>query len=720
MAHLMKLNVKQILFVACIIGAAFVALWRGAGVQTNLTSLAYSENDSGWNIDGAINKLSGTINIVIGAPDIDVAYSRTDEIVKTIDKFPSLQVIDSNIAPNKIISEFALHRAGLVDEKSRKLLAGGDFDTITKNAVMRASYSMAPTMLPLGQDPFLLFTDYITGLIQSTQNWSNYNGHLWQERDNINYFMININTGNTDTLLDEIYELHQEIADNNSDNVKIYMGGTPVHTAIMTHKSKIEIGFLSGLAIAMTIFITYALFRRTRALVPVFTSLATGFIAGAAAVFLIFPMPHILVFVFGTSLIGIGIDYSFHFIASANSPDKENVKKNIWRSFLTTCLCFVPLMFSSLDLLQQISVFTIAGITAIYLGLSLFPVKTIDKKIKHTNFIRPVATKYRKFIIAGLIGIVVITLPFMHLKNDVTAMYRPGTDLRTSEQIIGNLNGADATNIVLVRGDDIQSVLGTEESIRDSGTDIFGISSIIPSVARQKSNAEMVQNLYKTQAQKIKYELGLKSIPTFTDTPEFDVQTIENPTIKAMIQKFIFDDGNHIYSIARSNQIPEHINALVIKPSDFINGQMSKLGAETYTMLGLCAVVMAIILGIIYRRRMPMYILPPLLGGILALCVITWFGAPITFFHLISLFIIIGIGIDYTIFHLDPKGASELKPVLFSFLTSFIGFGLLAFTSFFLIAAMGITLGLGIGLCYLISFLLFRETGGKSKRSPVK
>lgn len=716
----MKLNVKQILFVACIIGAAFVVLWRGAGIQTNLTSLAYSENDSGWNIDGAINKLSNTINIVIGAPDIDVAYARTNEIMKSIDTFPSLHVIDSNIAPNEIISEFALHGAGLIDEKSRKLLKDGNFDAITQNAVARASYSMAPTMLPLAQDPFLLFTDYVTGMLRGAQNWSNYGGRLWQERDGINYFMININTENTDTMLDEIYQLSKDVSDYNSGDVTIYMGGAPVHTSIMTHKSKIEIGFLSALAIAMTIFITYALFRRFLALIPVFTSLTTGFIAGAAAVFLVFPMPHILVFVFGTSLIGIGIDYSFHFIASTNSPDKENTRKNIWRSFLTTCLCFVPLMFSSLGLLRQISVFTITGISAIYIGLRLFPLKPMNQEIKNTNFIRPFAKKYRKIIVAFLIGLVIVTLPFMHIKNDITAMYKPNAALAKSEQVIGDLNGAQKSNIVLVRGDDIQSVLKTEESIRDSGIDIFGISSIIPSIDRQKSNATLVQELYKNDAKKIKSELGLKNVPTFADTSELDISTIENPTIKAMIKKFIFDDGNKIYSIATSNQIPKHPNAMAINPSDFINGQMLSLGLETYTMLGLCAIAMAIILGIIYRRRMPMYILPPILGGTLALCFITWLGAPITFFHLISLFIVIGIGIDYTIFHLDYKNTSELKPVLFSFLTSFIGFGLLAFTSFFLIAAMGITLGLGIGLCYLISFLLFRKTGDKDNRALVK
>ena len=78
-------------------------------------------------------------------------------------------------------------------------------------------------------------------------------------------------------------------------------------------------------------------------------------------------------------------------------------------------------------------------------------------------------------------------------------------------------------------------------------------------------------------------------------------------------------------------------------------------------------------------------------------------------FHMLSFFIVIGLGLDYTIFNINTTSDEEMRPVMFSFLTSFVGFGLLAFTSFFLIKSMGITLGLGLALSYLISLFLFRS-----------
>jgi predicted exporter len=92
-----------------------------------------------------------------------------------------------------------------------------------------------------------------------------------------------------------------------------------------------------------------------------------------------------------------------------------------------------------------------------------------------------------------------------------------------------------------------------------------------------------------------------------------------------------------------------------------------------------------------------------------SVAVLTILGMPITFFHLLGLFIVIGLGMDYAIFHINMKKNAELRPVFYSFLTSFIGFGLLAFTSFFLIAAMGMILAIGIAVSYVVSLYLFRN-----------
>ena len=134
---------------------------------------------------------------------------------------------------------------------------------------------------------------------------------------------------------------------------------------------------------------------------------------------------------------------------------------------------------------------------------------------------------------------------------------------------------------------------------------------------------------------------------------------------------------------------------------------MEKYSNETYNLLIVCGVGLLIVLLILYRKRALLYIVPPLLGAMVSVGLLTCFGMPITFFHLLGLFIVIGLGLDYAIFHINTKSGAELRPVFYSCITSVIGFGLLAFTSFFLIAAMGITLAIGITVSYLVSLYLF-------------
>ena len=136
---------------------------------------------------------------------------------------------------------------------------------------------------------------------------------------------------------------------------------------------------------------------------------------------------------------------------------------------------------------------------------------------------------------------------------------------------------------------------------------------------------------------------------------------------------------------------------------------MESYSHESYRLLTICAVALVLLLMVMYGKKAFVYLTPSILAVGLTAATLTWFNQPITFFHLLSLFIVIGLTLDYSIFHINAVDKHEIKPVLFSFLTSLVGFGILGFASFFLIHSMGITLGLGLTFGYLISLFLFRR-----------
>ena len=713
----MKLRVKRIIFAAIIlIGVVITGLVRWPiRFQTDLTSLLNLETAENWPVQDITNRFSGVINIVVQSEnraDGEIAAYKIRDIV-TSDAFLKLDIWVNDLSPRAAVATIGKYHNGMIGMRDRALLMEQRYGDITANARMRVETSMMPKLLPLSEDPFLLFTNYVSEMGNSGTNWIAQNGVLWQYRAPYNFYMLPIGVNVTDNaeLVDYVKRLKSAVANIESDKVHVYIGGAPIHTAEMYHSSKIELGVISVLALIAAVLLNYMLFRRIWTIIPIGVSLAVGYLAGTIALFLCFGEPHILVFVFGTSLVGLGIDYGFHFMCISKNEDVRVVHRNILHSLLTTLICFAPLGFASIGLLRQVSLFTIVGLLAIYLFMKLFVTNTVSYIPKKERSVRPVNAKYQPYIICGIAVLAIVACAFARIENNMASMYRPNGDLITAEKIIGELNQSDKTGLLVVRGQDIQSVLETEEAIRDSGTHFFGVSTVIPSVKRQMENNHMVQELYKSQAKTIRKALELRKMPQFAQSDIVAPDDDSLGALKGQIERFLVRTDGDIYAVSSvpADTVITNENAMVIAPAQQIQNQMERFSCETYNLLIICGLVLMVGLLFLYKLRAFRYLMPPMFGVIVSVALLTVMGMPITFFHLLGLFIVIGLGIDYAIFHTKVQNNAELRPVFYSFLTSFIGFGMLAFTSFFLVAAMGLILAIGIAVSYLVSLYLFRN-----------
>ncbi|MBR5354704.1 MAG: hypothetical protein IK122_01080 [Alphaproteobacteria bacterium] len=713
----MKLNVEKIIFgIVCFCALAVLCVWRTPlSLQTNLNSLV-EINNSDWPINELTNKFSDVVNIVIESEKLNAAKQTANEIknILTSDEFGDISVITTDFSLSDTINQLNIHKNSFLSSEHRDILRRGEFTRITDDAVSAVSSSMIPNVLSLKDDPFLLVTNYISDIKSANGKWNTRDGFLWQYVAPNHYILISADVVNHDTkkLVTAINSLTTLVHKYNNADTNVFLSGVPIHTANMTQTSKLQLTIFSLLALAVAILLNWLLFRKSATLLPVILSLGLGFIAGSVALFLCFPEPHILTFVFGTTLIGLGIDYSFHFISALINKKDKNVHKNILHSFLTTVVCFLPLAFSGLSLLQQISVFTIAGLSAIYSGWLIFMPKTIDAKNIPIKMPRKISKKYRSFVIGVLVIAILVTMPFVKSQNNMSQLYRPSSELLHAETLMQNLNGIDTSKFLLIRGKSLNDVLLTSEKIKDEHGNFFDISTVIPSKERQIENQNLIHALYKSESKKIQRELGLRTTPKFVETPLIQISDIQNnAALNNLLNKFMFDDGKYIYLVARtdSNFTTTAPDATTVSPAQQMTDLMKKYSYESYRLLAICSVALAVLLLFLYGKKALLYLMPSVLAVGLTATVLTWFNQPITFFHLLSLFIVIGLTLDYSIFHINATNNHETKPVLFSFLTSLVGFGILGFASFFLIQSMGITLGLGLTFGYLISLFLFRQ-----------
>lgn len=711
----MKLNVKKVVF-ACIYLIAILALclWRmPLSMQTDLNSLTQIHNTD-WPINELTTKFSNVINVIVKSENLGVAKHTAGLITNTLSTNKAISVINTNISVSDAINKLSEHKNSFLSTEYRNLLQKGEFKPITNKAVTTISSSFVPNILSLTEDPFLLATNYLKELKSTNTNWENRDVFLWQYNAPNHYILIsaNIDVSNTKNLVKNVRSISETLRKYNNKNAQVFISGIPVHTANMTQTSKLQLSVFSLVAIIAAILLNLLLFRKITTLIPVILSMTLGFITGSTVLFLCFPQPHILTFVFGVTLIGLGIDYSFHFINALNNKDSKNVYTNILHSFLTTFVCFLPLMFSGLSLLQQISVFTLSGLTSIYIGWLVFAPQKINIVKSSVAMPKAVSKKYRPVVIIALIIAILATLPFMKTQNNMSQLYRPNSELLQSETLLQNLNGDGTSQFLLMRGKNLDDVLTTSEKIKDESGYFVDLSTIIPSKERQVENQNLIRLLYKSEAKKIRHELGLRTTPKFIDTPIIKLSDIkDNKNLADLLDKFMFNGDKYVYLIAN---VPQNFklnnpNAIIISPTKQITTLMEAYSHESYRLLTICTIALVLLLMALYGKKAFIYLTPSILAVGLTAATLTWFNQPITFFHLLSLFIVIGLTLDYSIFHINAIDKHEIKPVLFSFLTSLVGFGILGFASFFLIHSMGVTLGLGLTFGYLISLFLFRR-----------
>jgi predicted exporter len=80
-------------------------------------------------------------------------------------------------------------------------------------------------------------------------------------------------------------------------------------------------------------------------------------------------------------------------------------------------------------------------------------------------------------------------------------------------------------------------------------------------------------------------------------------------------------------------------------------------------------------------------------------------GSPFSLFHALALILVLGIGIDYSLFFAEAKHTSTgvMMAIFMSATSTLLAFGLLAFSQTNAIHFFGLTLLLGIGYTFLLA-----------------
>src|SRR5687768_7339143 len=165
---------------------------------------------------------------------------------------------------------------------------------------------------------------------------------------------------------------------------------------------------------------------------------------------MVFERLHILVFVIGSLLSGVAIDYGFYiYMQPSQRPDERYAEKlrrllkPLLASCLTTVIGFSLLLFSELPLIRQIGLFVSAGLLCA-LGAAMLYFAQLDRPLLEGREFGGLSrendakrTPRREWIVRGLVaGVVAIAVlgPFrLQWRDDVRLLDLPAPDLHENE-----------------------------------------------------------------------------------------------------------------------------------------------------------------------------------------------------------------------------------------------------------------------------------------------
>lgn len=543
------------------------------------------------------------------------------------------------------------------------------------------------------------------------------------------------------------------------EQIEILKAGALFHAAAATQSAKKEV---TSLGLASLIGVSLLVWLAFRSLMPLAIALLTissSMLVAVVMTLVIFSELHLLTLVFGTSLIGIAIDYSFHFYCERLNQPKSTANTVIQGIFpaITLALITSVLAYSAIGLapfpgMQQVAVFCASGLTAAYITLILaYPLLasgTLPNGDKQLNLADTYLTTINKrlanlkeknwgvLLLAGLL-VSLLGLSQLTSDDDIRNLQQSPIDVVQQESTLRTLlSGGTDNQFLLVRGDTEQALLQHLEALQprlNSAVEhrlmgnAFSLSNYLPSQATQANSYQLQGNIYQANLDIIIEGLGLDEALA----PEMlqAYQQAKGQYITA--ESFFQSDAGQLFTplwitpsagqesfgaivllggITDIAQLKQHFAdlhyvKLVDKVGD-ISLVMGKYRQLTLVLLALAMVAAAAIFSTRFNIKLACSVIAvPALSAIFTLAVLGFFGTALTLFHALALILVFGIGVDYSLFFAESKqqGQGVMMAVFMSATSTMLAFGLLAFSNTPAIHFFGLTLLIGISFTFLLS-----------------
>jgi|GEM_PF-481801 len=521
-----------------------------------------------------------------------------------------------------------------------------------------------------------------------------------------------------------------------SPGVQLRWTGVNRFAAGSKARIKAEISWLNSASLLGVIGIACLFVRRLWKVLHLVPIVILSTLGAWVVTTMVFERVHILVFVIGSLLAGVAIDYGFYlYMQPALVPDepyREKLKrllKPLLTSCLTTVIGFSLLFWSDLPLVRQLGVFVSAGLISAVLVAMLYFAQLDRAFLETRNFTLPPALRTRRvilpvFILAALVAVIG---PWrLHWRDDIRQLEIPAPGLNTNDTAVRALFGDRSERTAyLTRGD-------TPAAARDALTRFtaWHDSQFPESPAASAGFLLPTQDAWNARATRLAElshfttDLGT-ALEKHGYTPEsFEPFFQSWETLRATAQppayNTLFDDVRHalngplgllfhfdpaggpswFLTLAEHPpgvSPPAETNTFSVAQLESLNSLFTRYRTDTARLSGIGLALIGASVFILYgfKRGIRIFMIPAgscfFALGLLGLC-----GQTLNLFHLLAAFLGVCLSHNYAIFSAENARRGEPPPpsIRLSALTTAISFGVLALSKIPVVSALGATVGL--------------------------
>ena len=613
-------------------------------------------------------------------------------------------------------------------------------------------------------------TGEFLGILQSWSGWEAPATHrgVWMSVDRRRALLVvetkaaGFDADGQEAIQQDIRASFQLALNEASPSARLLMSGPGVFAVEIQRTIEREVWWLSTVAATLVFLFLYASYRSLTLVLLSLIPLSSGILAGMVAVNSWFGFVHGITLGFGITLLGVVDDYPIHLFSHLSQRDSARVTmRAIWPTMrlgvLTTAIGFSSLLLAGFPALTQLGLFALVGLgTAALVTRWVLPVCIpagfVPREIRSDLLGTMAHLSKGKVLVPVVVVLATIVLIWSDtpLWEDDLAKISPVSEEKKQldQQLRGAMGAPDVRDFLVIEAATQEDILQRSEMLlpkldrlREAGA-LAGydlVSRYLPSqrVQRQRRGAlpepGLLEGRLSEAVKGLPFAPGLfapflAGVEAARSQPLVDHDSFQGTSLGLKIEALMVEHHGRWLAVAPLRGIADRqgLKTAVAGWGEAavayvdLKEESSRLMREyrdrTLQLLGLGAVAIAVALGVGLKSLVQIWrVLVPIVAGLIVVTgILNLAGESLSLFHVATLLLVIGLGLDYALFlNRAEDHGEERRRTVFGLLvcstTTILVFGVLAFSSIPVLHAIGMTAACGALCCLLFAGFLAEQ-----------